>query len=312
MLARTLSLPLDAAQPNSARKVETQLLHFNGESWNAYAYQWNDEQTDANLVGASGTEETFAIKDAAAPNSQRQQTWRFASRAESALPIPGAARPGFNAPQLDRGNLTPYRDRNPFLNFRPGCARRDRQCSETGADRKLADPHNAEADLMTARSLHVNCSHCHREHAAALCLLHEFRLALENSTLLGRAQQGTFEWTVEVVAASDPYRSVLYYRISKLGKGHMPYLGSRIIDERGAALIHDWITTLPRDQTKNLVALDGLAKHRASDLESTARLGSTLPASDRDAIIDGLLGSASSALGAATHVVTERSLDTET
>jgi len=43
--------------------------------------------------------------------------------------------------------------------------------------------------------------------------------------------QGTFGMEgAEVVAAGDPYRSVLYYRISKLGKGHMPYLGSKIIE----------------------------------------------------------------------------------
>ena len=37
----------------------------------------------------------------------------------------------------------------------------------------------------------------------------------------------------------------LFYRISKLGGGRMPHMGSQIVDEPGTHLIHDWIRQLP-------------------------------------------------------------------
>jgi putative heme-binding domain-containing protein len=49
----------------------------------------------------------------------------------------------------------------------------------------------------------------------------------------------------KLVAPGDPYRSVLLYRISKLGRGRMPHLGSQVVDERAVSLIHDWIAAMP-------------------------------------------------------------------
>src|SRR5207248_8063426 len=48
-----------------------------------------------------------------------------------------------------------------------------------------------------------------------------------------------------IIAPADPYRSVLYYRVSKLGGGRMPHIGSEIVDDEGVRLLHDWIRQLP-------------------------------------------------------------------
>ena len=82
VLVKTLSLDMQQGDPASRRRVETQILHFDGIELMPYTYQWNDEQTDATLVDASGTERTFEIQDSAALNGVRQQTWRFSGRAE--------------------------------------------------------------------------------------------------------------------------------------------------------------------------------------------------------------------------------------
>ena len=61
-----------------------------------------------------------------------------------------------------------------------------------------------------------------------------------------RPVQGTFEIPgARILAPGDPYRSVLFYRMSKLGRGRMPHIGSEIVDEKGLRLIHDWIRTMP-------------------------------------------------------------------
>ena len=48
-----------------------------------------------------------------------------------------------------------------------------------------------------------------------------------------------------IVCPGDPNRSVLYYRMAKTGSGHMPHLGSNVIDDRGLASMASWIASLP-------------------------------------------------------------------
>jgi putative heme-binding domain-containing protein len=48
-----------------------------------------------------------------------------------------------------------------------------------------------------------------------------------------------------IVAPGDPAGSVLYYRVSKLGGGRMPRVGSSQVDERATRMIHDWIAAMP-------------------------------------------------------------------
>src|SRR5262249_6280138 len=79
----------------------------------------------------------------------------------------------------------------------------------------------------------------------------------------------------------DPYRSVLYYRMAKLGRGRMPHVGSETVDESGLQLIHDWIRQLPvRSEDRAL-----MEKLRTLD-EPNGRAG----------VIKQLLSSTSSAL----------------
>jgi putative heme-binding domain-containing protein len=48
-----------------------------------------------------------------------------------------------------------------------------------------------------------------------------------------------------IIRAGDPSRSVLLYRLATLGAGRMPRLGSREVDERGLALLEEWVRGLP-------------------------------------------------------------------
>jgi len=61
---------------------------------------------------------------------------------------------------------------------------------------------------------------------------------------------GTFGiQNAKVIAAGDPYRSLLFYRMSKLGYARMPYIGSQVVDSTGLTLIEEWIRSLPTDAT---------------------------------------------------------------
>ena len=47
VLLRTVSMAMTAGQPKTARRIETQLLHFDGLAQRAYTYRWNEAQTEA-------------------------------------------------------------------------------------------------------------------------------------------------------------------------------------------------------------------------------------------------------------------------
>ncbi len=104
VLGKTLALEMVKGRPETLRRIETQMLHFDGLTWHAYSYRWNDSQSDAVLVEAPGDEATFEIRDPAAPNGHRQQSWRFHSRSECLRchnPWVNVAL-AFTAPQLNR------------------------------------------------------------------------------------------------------------------------------------------------------------------------------------------------------------------
>ena len=104
VLVRTLSLPMAAGDETTRKKIETQLLHYDGRQWHGYAYQWDANQTDATLVDGNGLDVPLTVADPSAQNGRREQIWHFNSRAQCmtchttwtnyAL--------AFNQPQLDR------------------------------------------------------------------------------------------------------------------------------------------------------------------------------------------------------------------
>ena len=106
VLARTYTMEMERGNPASRRRLETQILHFDGQEIHGYSYRWNDQQTDATLVTASGENSELTVKDAQAPGGIRKQTWHFPSRSECRQchnPWAGEIL-GFVEPQLRKPN----------------------------------------------------------------------------------------------------------------------------------------------------------------------------------------------------------------
>jgi putative heme-binding domain-containing protein len=157
---------------------------------------------------------------------------------------------------------------------------------------KLVNPHDESASLDDrARSyLHSNCSHCHQFGAGGTADIDLRReMALKQTKALDvKPVQGTFDITeARILAPGDPYRSVLYYRMAKLGRGRMPHIGSEIVDVRGLRLIHDWVRQLPHPPSKD-------ANSIRDQLDSLGN--KTLSEEQRKKAIDRLLASPESAL----------------
>ncbi len=240
VLVRTLSL--------GGRRVETQLLHFEGVDWNPYTYAWRDDQSDADLVPADGGEKEVR-------NGTQTHFWQFHSRtqclschnswAEYAL--------AFQPEQLNRIGLD---GRNQLVALtEAGLIRRvgakDKplppfDAASAARARKLADPADTKQPLADrARSyLHANCGHCHTFGAGGAV---DLRLQLpgplaEMKAIDVRPTRGDFGLPdARIIKPGDACASTLFFRMAKFGRDRMPHLGAELPDPAGLKLVGDWI-----------------------------------------------------------------------
>jgi putative heme-binding domain-containing protein len=241
VLAKTYSLEMERGNPATSRRIETQILHYDGSLWGTYTYRWNDGQTDAELVPSRGDDVTFTVKDKAAPGGEMRQQWRFFSRSECARchTLMNEFALGFSALQLDRVTpAAPGRQLDVFS-----------QLGLTPPEPKLTDPHGTQGGIeLRARSyLHVNCGICHRFNSGgAVPAYMNIETPLKEANLINsKPVMGDLGLPDgRVIAPGDPSRSVLLYRMATAGRGHMPYLGGKLVDERGLLIVRDWIASM--------------------------------------------------------------------
>ncbi|MCB1205558.1 MAG: PQQ-dependent sugar dehydrogenase, partial [Verrucomicrobiae bacterium] len=236
-LARTVSI--------GTRPVETQVLHYDGESWNGYSYQWRSDGSDAELVGADGAE--VEVPAGAWKGGTR---YHIASRAECLrchTSWNGFVN-GFQPLQLSRFPIkaeSPARETAVALDLVEAA-----WFEREKGGRLIASRGPGPLETRVRSWLHANCAHCHRRHGGGSAPLevNYDRPLSETSLLWERPTRGGFGLDDPfLVTPGEPWRSVLAYRISATGSGHMPPLGSREVDEHGSNLVWEWIESLPRD-----------------------------------------------------------------
>lgn len=260
VLVKTFFLETEAGNAASRRRLETRILHYEhlagteevgSDLWHGYTYVWNDAQTDADLLDAKALDRTFTITDAKAPGGKRQQNWHFPSRAECSLchTTPAKYALGVNTLQMNKDH-----------DYGGVIANQLRTLEHLGVFTtplpeppeklpKLADYKDTHASLAErARAyLHANCAHCHRKWGggnAEFQLLANLPLT-ETGTLDTRPGQGLFDLKdPRILVAGEADRSMLYYRMTKLGLGRMPHIASNVIDQDAVKLIEKWIESL--------------------------------------------------------------------
>lgn len=230
VLAKTLRL----AGKDSAR-VETQVLHFDGEAWNGYSYRWNTQGTDAELVEAGGGRASLQGKEHS-----------FHARAECArchTPWAGFVL-GFQPQQLVQVAGRPANEGAVAAGLVPGTF------FEASKARLVSSRDTREALDERARSwLHANCAHCHRQHGGgSVALKVNLELPLAETELLGaKPLRGDLGLTdSRLIAPGAPWRSALLARIARTGAGRMPIIGSHQVDSHGFQLLWEWIEDLGR------------------------------------------------------------------
>lgn len=271
VLVKTIALDVVENKERMDRRVETQILHHDGEDWRAYSYAWRKDQTDADLIPSDGSEVTFTVPDAPVITGKgfekrlegrtRELVWTYHSRtqcmtchsawSEYALaftarqlnrPMPFG---GPNAPnQLVRLTQEGYAKRIAVDN-------KEKPSFDAESVKKepaLAGFNEESLDLRARSYLHVNCAHCHRFGGGGGQVVLELDISksLKDTGILDvKPRQGDFGLPdARIIAPGDPFRSVLFYRMAKFGRGRMPHLGSEYPHARGLDLIGEWIASL--------------------------------------------------------------------
>jgi putative heme-binding domain-containing protein len=247
------------------RRVETQLLHFDGVDWNAYTYAWRDDQADADLVPADGAEKEVAGR-----------LWPFHSRSQcmSCHSAWSEYALAFQPEQLNRPGpdgrnqlaaLTEVgiihrigKDGKPLLPFDAASADRER---------KLADPTDTgqPVEARARAYLHANCGHCHSNGGGgSVDLRLQFPVSVGDMKAVDVSPtRGDFGLPdARIIKPGDPGASTLYFRMVKFGRDRMPHLGSEQPDEAGLQLIAEWITGMNGSAVKPdpLLAAEALEK----------------------------------------------------
>ncbi len=251
-IGQTLSLPV-GAHDSTSRRVETRVMLRQQGEWAGYSYRWNDEQTDATLIGKNGENVDVVLADA--NGKTETQVWRIPSRAECLTCHSRAANfvLGLSEAQLNREHDYDSTSGNQ-LRALDHIGLFSKPLPKPPAElSRLADPYNAHAELedRVRAYLHVNCAACH---VAAGGGNARMELAIGSTTdemkLLGaRPQHDTFGISdAMLVAPGDPDRSVLVHRLSRRGRGQMPPLVSQRVDEQAVELMRRWIASLESQQ----------------------------------------------------------------
>jgi putative heme-binding domain-containing protein len=243
VLLRTLSL--------AGRRVETQILHYDGVDWRGYTFTWRDDQADADLVAADGADKE--VRDA---DGTGKRLWQFPSRTQclvchnnqseyalAFLPeqLNRPAPDGSNqlVSLTERGYIRRVgKDGKPLPPFDTASAARER---------RIADPAD-RAQPLEARArgyLHANCGHCHFEHGGGTVALRlQFSVPDREMKAIGvRPTRGDFGLPdAFIIKPGEPWASTLYYRMAKFGRDRMPHIGAERPDEAGLQVIEEWIT----------------------------------------------------------------------
>lgn len=247
-LIKTFAFPADYREPEKdIRLIETRVLLRRSDGWQAAAYLWNAEQTDAVLKIAGAK---VGIATVAADGSPLNFTYSVPNKNQC------KACHAFNGQIVPLGPKA--RNLNRDLEFASGSENQLAHWAALGILGGAPPPKDAPAapdwrdastpiDARARTWLDVNCAHCHREEGPAsnsgLWLTYgetdPVKIGLSKRPVA--AGKGSGDRQFDIVPG-DPGGSILPYRVESTEPGvMMPELGRHIADPEAVALLRAWI-----------------------------------------------------------------------
>jgi uncharacterized repeat protein (TIGR03806 family) len=250
VFVKTFELPVDEARPQLKRRLETRLLVLDADGGvYGVVYKWRSDNSDADLLGASLVE-PIAIKNSS--GEVRSQAWYYPSR-QDCLQCHNARAGGVLGVKTRQINRTytysngetdnQLRSWNKWGLLEP--AIRDEEFASLSALAAMDDASRSLEDR--ARSyLDANCAQCHRPGGTVAYFDARYDTPL--------SRQGLIEGPVlidegidrpQIISPHDVWRSIAYMRVNTDSDIRMPPLARETVDQRGVALLGQWIRSLP-------------------------------------------------------------------
>lgn len=250
-LVKTFAFPADLREADKdVRLVETRVLLRQQDGWHAWAYLWNDAQTEARLaiagarvpvetVGEDG--EPLSI-DYAVPN--KNQCKGCHDLAGAITPLGPKAR-NLNGPFDYGGGETNQLAHWSAIGILDGAPEpRDAPRVPDWTDEA------APVDARARAWLDVNCAHCHRSEGPASNSGLFMTWGEHDAVTRGVGKRpvaaggGTGGREVDI-DPGHPDNSILLYRVESTEPGvMMPELGRTLANPKAVDLLRDWITSM--------------------------------------------------------------------
>jgi uncharacterized repeat protein (TIGR03806 family) len=250
VFVKTFELPTDARDSKVKRRLETRLLMVQGGgSVYGVVYKWRPDLSDADLLPDRLIE---PVPITNAEGETHPQNWDYPSRKDCITchtKLSGGVL-GIKTRQMNHDFAYPsgitdneLREWNHLGIFAAPLRSEDikdfpRLAASDDKSRSLED---------RARSyLDANCSQCHRPGGTVAGFDARYSTPLDRQELLNGAvliDQGIDR--PRIISPHDIWRSIAYMRIDTVGDIRMPPIDRETIDERGVALLRDWIDSMP-------------------------------------------------------------------
>ena len=253
VLVKHFGLVTDARQPSSERPLETRILIYNRrDGVFGGTYRWSADGTAATLIDSSESEDIPITRADGQPSTQN---WTYPGRFacfQCHNPASGEIL-GFTLRQLNCE--VPGVDGT--LENQLQTLTRDGILAPETPDvaAQLALPNLALPDDQSVPLLHrvrsyleVNCSSCHNpERRFAAFDARIVRDMAETGLIDGASyHHSVMGKAVRIIAPGSLANSMMHLRMSSTSPAlRMPPLGSAVVDEKGVALIREWILSLP-------------------------------------------------------------------
>lgn len=251
VLVKTFAYPADLREPGAnVRLIETRLLIHQEQGWNAWAYVWNEQQTDAALKLAGKvmpvdfTDQSGEQRSINYVVPNKNQCKGCHSFERSVTPI------GPKARNLNKAFTYAGGARNQLDYWRQAAILQGAPAPDAAPSLPDADDASASLDARARAYLDINCAHCHRREGpgstSGLFLTFDetspVAWGYEKRPVAAGRGSGGLEFDI---APGDAEASILYYRMVSSDPGvMMPEVGRTTVHTEGLALIRDWINNM--------------------------------------------------------------------
>lgn len=249
VFVKHFEISTDETHPEIKRRLETRLLVRDATgSVYGVTYKWRADGSDADLL-TTNVSENILIKTA---TGMRTQTWYYPSRQDCRTchtDLAGGVL-GVKTRQVNREVIYPNgTTANQLLVWNHiGLLSSNFDAAKVSSYPKLATTTDLTRSLEDrARSyLDANCANCHRPGGTVAYFDARYDVPLAQQKLIeGQVLINQGVDNSQIIAPHDIWRSILFMRVNTVEAIRMPPLARQTLDKQGAALLREWIESLP-------------------------------------------------------------------